>query len=505
MGFVQVLMVSFIFILWKLLSSFWISPHKAYQKLQNNGFTGPSPSFPLGNTKDMKRSNSSSSSFNFTNDIHSIVFPYFVRWRKSYGKVFIYWLGTEPFLYVGEPEFLKQMASGILGKNWGKPNVFKHDRKPMFGNGLVMLEGDNWAHHRHLINPAFSSATLKGMTSLMVESTNNMLDHWSRLIASGEPEIDVEKEVISTAAEIIAKSSFGMDDQKGREVFEKLRALQVLLFQSNRLVGVPFSKLMYLRKTLQTRRLGKEIDRLLLSLISSREASFGEPQQDLLGLLLADNYIDGHLEKKLTNHELVDECKTFFFGGHETTALALIWTLLLLALHPEWQNQLREEIKQVMEDKPLLDYSMLARLKKMGWVMNEVLRLYSPAPNVQRQTRGDIQVGDNIIPSGTNMWIDVVGMHHDPELWGDDVYDFKPERFKDSLHGGCNHKMGYLPFGFGGRMCVGRNLSMMEYRVVLTLVLSRFSFSVSPNYVHSPAIMLSLRPSQGLPLIFQHL
>lgn len=137
--------------------------------------------------------------------------------------------------------------------------------------------------------------------------------------------------------------------------------------------------------------------------------------------------------------------------------------------------------------------------------MNEVLRLYSPAPNSQRQTRGDMQVGDKTIPDGTNIWIDVVGMHHDPELWGDDVFDFKPERFKDDLYGGCNHKMGFLPFGFGGRMCVGRNLSMMEYKIVLTLILSKFSFSLSPSYRHSPVIMLSLRPTYGLPLIFQPL
>ena len=141
----------------------------------------------------------------------------------------------------------------------------------------------------------------------------------------------------------------------------------------------------------------------------------------------------------------------------------------------------------------------------MGWVMNEVLRLYSPAPNMYRQAKEDIQVDDFIIPKGTNMWIDIVGMHHDRALWGEDVNEFKPERFKDDLYGGCKHKMGFLPFGFGGRMCIGRNLSMMEYRIVLTLILTRFSFSLAPGYCHSPSILLSLRPIHGLPLIFQPL
>lgn len=148
------------------------------------------------------------------------------------------------------------------------------------------------------------------------------------------------------------------------------------------------------------------------------------------------------------------------------------------------------------------------RILQMGWVMNEATRLYSPAPNIQRQAREDIKVDDEevVIPKGTNIWIDVVKMNHDPCLWGDDVNEFKPERFKDDiLYGGCNHKMGFLPFGFGGRMCVGRNFSMMQYKIVLTLILSTFSFTLSPSYTHSPCTLLTLGPKHGLPLILQPL
>lgn len=143
---------------------------------------------------------------------------------------------------------------------------------------------------------------------------------------------------------------------------------------------------------------------------------------------------------------------------------------------------------------------------QMGWVWNEVLRLYPSAPNIQRQAKGDIDLGDMKIPKGTNIWIDIVAMHHDSTLWGNDVNEFKPERFQqDTIHGGCNHKMGYLPFGFGGRMCIGRNLSSMEYKIVLTLILSTFSLSLSPSYSHSPANLLSLRPAHGIPLILSPL
>lgn len=77
------------------------------------------------------------------------------------GKVFVYWLGTEPFLYIADPEFLRNMSANIKGKSWGKPRVFKHDREPMFGNGLLMVEGEDWVRHRHSITPAFTATNLK--------------------------------------------------------------------------------------------------------------------------------------------------------------------------------------------------------------------------------------------------------------------------------------------------------------------------------------------------------
>ncbi|XP_068639578.1 cytokinin hydroxylase-like [Aristolochia californica] len=494
----------------------WIRPVRANRKLKKNGFSGPPPFFPLGNInemtnkrKKMKGGSGSEQSLKISHDIHSAVFPFFSHWRQRYGKVFIYWLGTEPFLYIGEPEFLKQVASGVLSKTWGKPTVFKSDREPLFGKGLVMVEGEDWARQRHIITPAFSPNNLKAMMSIMVESTNQMLDKWSSHVRANRAEINVERGLTDNAAEIIAKTSFGMSNPDGQKVSEKLQAMQRMLFKSNRMVGVPFNKYIHPLQTLESKKLGKEIDDLFLSIITSRKAKGirdrGRPVgNDLLSLLMAENERDGRVGKKLTERELVDECKTFFFGGLETTALALSWTLLVLALHPDWQSRLREEIKEVTGGQSL-NFTMLSKLEKMGWVLNEVLRLYPSSPNIQRQAREEIRVGEQIIPKGTNIWIDLVGLHHDPDLWEQDVNEFKPERFEKGSHGWCKHRMGYLPFGLGGRMCIGRNLSIMEYKIALASILTRFSFSVSQNYCHSPAVMLTTRPTHGVQLILESL
>ena len=202
---------------------------------------------------------------------------------------------------------------------------------------------------------------------MMKESTEQMIERWVTQINSGNPEIDVEREIIATAGEIIATTSFGIKDEKAREVCEKLRALQMILFKTTRYVGVPLGKCFNLKKTLEAKKLGKEIDRLLLSVITARKNSDnkGKDQRDLLGLLVQENnHVDGRLGKTLTTRELVDECKTFFFAGHETTALAISWTLFLLAVHEDWQIQLRDEIREVVSDKEL-DINVLAGLKKV--------------------------------------------------------------------------------------------------------------------------------------------
>ncbi|XP_056694302.1 cytokinin hydroxylase-like isoform X2 [Spinacia oleracea] len=370
-----------LFLLWKLINACYISPVRTLRKLRSNGLGGPTPSFPLGNLSDMKQmlikakslsssSLLSSSSESISHDIHSSSLPYFAQWKKLHGKVYVYWMGVEPFVYIADPEFLKEMSGKVFSRNWGKPNVFRSDRVPMLGEcGLSMIEGNAWARHRHIITPAFSSTNLKGMVDSMVESTIKMIKNWSTLLGNSsklELELDVEREFPVLGGETMAKTNFGIHNSEVENtLLEKLREIQISLFKHTRYVGVPYGKFLSMRQTLKARKLGKEIDGILLSIINARREIIGvEPRQheDLLRLLLEG---EDHFDGQLTTKELIDECKTFFFGGHETVALSMTWTSMLLAMYPKWQDELREEIKEVIGDKDDIDFTMLARLKKI--------------------------------------------------------------------------------------------------------------------------------------------
>ncbi|WCJ34905.1 Cytochrome P450 714A2 [Euphorbia peplus] len=109
------------------------------------------------------------------------------------------------------------------------------------------------------------------------------------------------------------------------------------------------------------------------------------------------------------------------------------------------------------------------------------------------------------VPKGVNVWTLVLPLHTDPEIWGEDSYKFKPERFENGISGACKYPYLYMPFGVGPRICLGQNLAMVELKMLIALVVTNFSFSLSPNYVHSPAQKLVMEPEHGLYLVLNKL
>ena len=206
------------------------------------------------------------------------------------------------------------------------------------------------------------------MANLIAESTTKVIRNWTtRIGMSNKLELEMEREVSTLAGEIMAKTNLGINGELGHILFEKLRALQINLFKHSRYLGVPYGHFLKLGRTLEAKKLGKEIDDIIISIINSRKKVISEEKKnDLLGLLLeSEEYVNGKNVGKLSTREIIDECKTFFLGGHDTVALTLTWTLMLLAMYPNWQDELRQEIKEVIGEKDNLDFTMLPKLKKV--------------------------------------------------------------------------------------------------------------------------------------------
>ncbi|OMP11346.1 Cytochrome P450 [Corchorus olitorius] len=113
----------------------------------------------------------------------------------------------------------------------------------------------------------------------------------------------------------------------------------------------------------------------------------------------------------------------------------------------------------------------------------------------------DLKFGDITVPKGCNVWTLLGMVHQDPEIWGPDAYKFKPERFANGVRAACKYPYFYMPFGVGPRVCAGQHFAMTEMKILLGLIVKKFTLSLSPNYVHDPALALIIEPKNGVDIL----
>ncbi|KAG6392627.1 hypothetical protein SASPL_146851 [Salvia splendens] len=397
--------------------------------MAKQGVRGPKPRFLIGNILDMASLLSKST----THDCHSVhhdivppppALPPLVQNLRKNGNRFIFWNGVEPRMCLTEPELIKELLlkySSLSGKSWQQQQGSKH----FIGRGLLLANGHDWSHQRHIVAPAFIGDKLK-----MIASLENAL-------GNGQREFEIGEYMAELTAVIISRTEFGTNYEKGKQIFHLLTVLQNLCPRSTRHLWFPGSRFFPSKYNREIKSVNGEVERLLMEIIESRKdcmemgrsSSYGD---DLLGLLLNEMQTKN---SGLNLQVIMDECKTFFFAGHDTTALLLTWTMMLLATNPSWQQRIRAQLKQVCNGAQL-SIEHLSKLTELKMLINESLRLYPPASMLPRMAFEDINLGDLVIPKGLSIWIPVLAIHHNPKIWGKDVDEFNPERFASKPGGG---------------------------------------------------------------------
>ncbi|KAI8020510.1 Cytokinin hydroxylase [Camellia lanceoleosa] len=503
-----VFLVLFIRVAYRNITCYFITPRSIKKIMEKQGVYGPKPRFLVGNILDMASLVSKSTSKDMDSINHDIVgrlLPHFLTWSKQYGKRFIFWNGIEPRMCITETEHIKELLSKYstkAGKSWLQQQGSKH----FIGRGLLMANGDDWHHQRHIVAPAFTGDKLKGYGGHMVDCTKHMLQSLQNALELGQTEFEIGEYMTRLTADIISRTEFDCSYEKGQQIFHLLTVLQNLCAQSSRHLWFPGSRFFPSKYNREIKSLKMEVERLLMEIIQSRRdcveigrsSSYGN---DLLGMLLNE------MQKKKENNGfsinlqlIMDECKTFFFAGHETTALLLTWTVMLLASNPEWQDKVRAEVKEVCNGGEFfIDH--LSKLSSLNMVINESLRLYPPASVLPRMAFEDIKLGDLHIPKGLSMWIPVLAIHHSEELWGEDVNEFNPDRFASKSYTPGR----FIPFAAGPRNCVGQSFAMMEAKIILAMLITKFSFTISDSYRHAPVIILTIKPKYGVQVCLKSL
>ncbi|KAE8667359.1 CYP714C2 protein [Hibiscus syriacus] len=461
----SVVLAGFLGLLFRSYNDVLLKPKKLRLKLEKQGIRGPSPSFLYGNIHEIKRIQLQAQKdvkAAISHDWFPNLFPFLDKWINEYGSVFLYSTGNLQLLCTTDMEMVKEIG---LHKSLslGKPTYLTKDRGPLLGQGILSSSGLIWAHQRKIIAPHLFPDKVKGMVNLLVDATISMLKSWeSRVeVEGGISEIVVDDDLRSLSADIISRACFGSDYSRGEEIFSKLKALQLAMTKAN--IGIPGMRYLPTKNNREIWKLEKEVDTLILNVV------------------------------------IVDNCKNMYFAGYETTATTASWTLMLLSAYPDWQARVRAELLQTCKGG-LPDANALRNMKTLTMVIQETLRLYPPATFVIRQALEDIDFKGIRIPKDMNIQIPIPSLQQSLQLWGPDAHEFNPERFCNGIVEACKVPQAYMPFGIGTRICAGQHFAMAELKVVLSLLLSKFCFSLSPAYLHSPAFRLVIQPQNGVRL-----
>ncbi|CAM0150731.1 unnamed protein product [Urochloa decumbens] len=487
-----------------LLDQVCLRSENTRKKMRRQGVKGPEPTVLCGNTREMKRIQQELKVVQTqdANNYLPTVFPHLFLWREAYGPVFTYSTGALEILHVSDPEMVEDIGH-CTPSELGKPNYLKRSRKALFGGGLFTLNGDEWAYQRKLIAPEFFMDKIKGTIEMIEDATAPLLESWeSMLDSAGESrEIAVDDYLLKLSADVIARICFGSSFTRGEEIFCKLRQLQKAVSQQDALIGLSaFWKYLPTRANREIRKLDEEVRFLILDVVKEHSNSMGD------GLLRV--IIDGARGWQLQGHDAEDfitgNCKGMYFAGHGTTAVTLIWCLMLLATHPEWQERARAEAVEVCQGGEMLDVDALRRLRIDDGDPRDAAAVPSGVADDARALT-DVKIGSLDVPRGTIIQVSRWMLHQDKDAWGPDAGEFRPGRFANGVAAACKPAHVYMPFGHGPRTCIGQNLAMVELKVVLARLLSRFTFTPSPNYRHAPVFRLTIEPGFGMPLLVTRL
>ncbi|KAJ7981936.1 Cytochrome P450 [Quillaja saponaria] len=497
---------------WKVVNWLWLRPKKLESRLRREGLAGNSYKLLYGDFKQMtkiSREARSKSMDIFSNEIAWRATPFVHQTVKNYGKNSFMWIGTVPSVVIMDPEQIKE----IFAKNYDFRKPHTNPLIKLLASGLQDYEGEKWAKHRKIINPAFKLEKLKLMLTKFDQSCNDMIKNWEALVSpKGSYELDVWPSIENFSCDAISRTAFGSSCEEGRRIFQLLKVQAELTMEVIQSVYIPGWRFLPTALNKKMKENDRDIRNSLKGIINKREMAMktGEAaNNDLLGILLESNHkeIKEHGNNKnvgLSIDEVIEECKIFYFAGQETTSNLLVWTMVLLSRHPNWQSRARDEVLQVFgNQKP--DFDGLSRLKIVTMIFYEVLRLYPPVTMLTRATHKEMKLGKLSLPAGVEVALPTVLVHHDHELWGNDAKEFKPERFKEGVSKVTKGRVSFFPFGGGPRTCIGQNFAILEVKMALSNILQRFSFELSPAYAHAPVTVATLSPQHGAHIILHKL
>lgn len=384
-------------------------------------------------------------------------------------------------------------------KNYRMARVRQLILRPILKDGLLTAEGEVWKRSRKAMAPVFTPRHIQGFAEMMQARIETFLERYREGAGAVH---DISHDMTELTYQVLAATLFSDEiSADGTDFADDVDRLLSTMGQVDPLDLLKAPEWLPRFRRMRGRGVLAKFRGVVRDTMAARRQRMrddpGSVPEDFLTLLLNAEGPDG-----LTADEVEDNLITFIGAGHETTARALGWTLYCLANAPHDRALVEEEIAKVLADNPP-PVEWLDRMPKTRAAFEEALRLYPPAPTLNREAIADevftFDDGTTIeIEKGTTVLV-MPWVLHRHRLYWDNPNAFQPSRFWPENRDRID-RFQYLPFGAGQRICIGATFALQEAVIALALLLNEFRFEATPGLNPWPIQKLTVQARDGLPM-----
>ncbi|KIM28235.1 hypothetical protein M408DRAFT_70205 [Serendipita vermifera MAFF 305830] len=448
---------------------------------------------------------------------------------NKYGHVWVHKAGfNQDRLVTTDLKALHYVMNNSMA--YHKPEEARYILGELLGEGLLFSEGADHKRQRRIMNPAFGIIHIREMTGIFVSKSSEARTIFLNTSCANESTVvDMVSYLSCTTLDIIGLAGFDYsfdslshlanNDRNGSELasaFNKL--LASAKFSTLTILKVVFPVLRMITFDERSRTVNQNkavISRIGKQLIEEKRRALQSSNEDgrakdLLTLLIKANLADANEggDRQLSDEEMVNQIPTFLIAGHETTSTATSWGLYSLAMHPDVQQKLREELLGLPTEQPTMED--LNSLAYLDMVIREILRVHSViAATARVASHEDIipldtpftdkygKVHDGIhVKKGDTIVIPVKVVNTLESIWGPDALEFNPDRWLNppkatqGIPGVWGNQLTFLG---GPRACIGFRFAIVEMKALLFSLIRSFEFelAVSPDQVIQRASLVT--------------
>ncbi|KAK8764327.1 hypothetical protein V5799_033063 [Amblyomma americanum] len=435
---------------------------------------------------------------------------------KKHGRLFGSFEDGKPVLYVGDPDILKIIMVKDAALTQRKNSKFDD---PILDNLMINTEPEQWKKLRTATSPAFTTGKLRKMQAI-VDRCAALTTQRLQEAANMTEDIDMKGFYGLFTLDAVASCSFGAklspkSPEEGafvssaRNAFFAYVTPSVVLKAFIQKLSEAFRKSIFNENAFNFYRdatvdiIKKRTENntrhedFLQMMMNAKEASkeAANEEQSVFSPEGESAPVKQKDIKNLSEEEALAQCVLFFLAGQDTASTTASFASYLLAVNPHVQDKLRAEVDECFRKhggSP--SYDDVQKLPYLDCVVNETLRMMSPAQRIERAPTQDYVIGETGIkvPRDCVIVIPIQAIHNDPEFFPE-PHVFKPERF-NAENVKSIRPYTFIPFGAGPRNCIGMRFAFQLVKTSLIHAVHKVEFVRSPR----TKVPLEYTPGFGL-------